>query len=140
MDRDADVIYVVNTYRAREESSVIHAAAIPPMGEENPCAWPHDGFQHDKGSGQQLAEQYRDHGLEMLDEHATHEQAATASRPASWRCGAHADGPAQVFRHLEDWMSEFRLYHRKDGKIVKERDDLMSATRYAIMMKRFAFA
>ena len=30
------------------------------------------------------------------------------------------------------------MYHRKEGLIVKERDDLMSATRYAIMMLRFA--
>jgi len=28
------------------------------------------------------------------------------------------------------------LYHRKDGKVVKEGDDLMSATRYAVMMLR----
>ena len=40
--------------------------------------------------------------------------------------------------HLHDWFEEFRLYHRKDGKVVKEGDDLMAATRYAIMMLRFA--
>ena len=28
--------------------------------------------------------------------------------------------------------------HRKDGKVVKEGDDLMAATRYGIMMLRFA--
>jgi hypothetical protein len=27
--------------------------------------------------------------------------------------------------HLHDWFEEFRLYHRKDGKVVKEGDDLM---------------
>jgi len=32
---------------------------------------------------------------------------------------------------------EFRLYHRKDGRVHKEGDDLMSAT-YAVMMLRFA--
>jgi hypothetical protein len=31
-----------------------------------------------------------------------------------------------------------RFYHRKDGQIVKLRDDLMSACRQAIMMRRFA--
>jgi hypothetical protein len=41
---------------------------------------------------------------------------------------------------LADWWEEFRLYHRNDGKIVKEGDDLMSATRYAIMCLRFAKA
>jgi hypothetical protein len=37
-----------------------------------------------------------------------------------------------------DWWEEFRLYHRKDGKVVKEGDDLMAATRYGMMMLRFA--
>ena len=30
------------------------------------------------------------------------------------------------------------MYHRKGGKIVPFRDDLMSATRYAAMATRFA--
>jgi hypothetical protein len=49
-------------------------------------------------------------------------------------------GRFKVFRHLNDWFEEFRfrLYHRKDGKVIKENDDLMSATRYGIMMLRFA--
>src|SRR5262245_53756030 len=47
-------------------------------------------------------------------------------------------GRFKVFKHLNDWWEEFRLYHRKDGKVVKEGDDLMCATRYALMMLRFA--
>ena len=43
-----------------------------------------------------------------------------------------------MFAHLNDWFEEFRLYHRKDGKVIKEHDDLMSATRYALMMLRYA--
>jgi Terminase RNaseH-like domain len=42
-------------------------------------------------------------------------------------------GRFKVFKHLNDWWEEFSLYHRKDGKVVKEGDDLMAATRYAIM-------
>jgi hypothetical protein len=37
-----------------------------------------------------------------------------------------------------DWLEEFWLYHRKYGRIVDERDDLMSATRHAHMMLRLA--
>lgn len=44
----------------------------------------------------------------------------------------------RVFSHLDDWFEEFRLYHRKDGIIVKVSDDIMSATRYGIMMRRRA--
>ncbi len=47
-------------------------------------------------------------------------------------------GRLKVFRHLGEWLQEFRLYHRKDGKVVKFGDDLMSATRYALMMLRHA--
>jgi hypothetical protein len=43
-----------------------------------------------------------------------------------------------VFAGLSEWFEEFRLYHRLDGKIVKERDDLMSATRVGVMMRRIA--
>jgi len=31
-------------------------------------------------------------------------------------------GKLKVFKHLNDWFEEFRLYHRKDGKVVKEGD------------------
>ena len=47
-------------------------------------------------------------------------------------------GRFKVFKHLNDWFDEFRLYHRKDGKVHKEGDDLLSATRYAVMMLRHA--
>jgi hypothetical protein len=47
-------------------------------------------------------------------------------------------GRLKVFAHLSEWFEEFRLYHRKDGLIVKERDDLLSATRIALMMLRAA--
>jgi hypothetical protein len=47
-------------------------------------------------------------------------------------------GRFKVFKYLNDWFDEFRLYHRKDGKVHKEGDDLMSATRYAVMMLRYA--
>ncbi len=44
----------------------------------------------------------------------------------------------KVFSTEGTWFEEFRMYHRVDGLIVKERDDLMSATRVGVMMLRFA--
>ena len=42
-----------------------------------------------------------------------------------------------MFRSLGNWLSEFRLYQRdRDGKIVKQNDHLMDATRYLIMSGR----
>jgi hypothetical protein len=49
------------------------------------------------------------------------------------------DGRWKVFDGMcPNWMEEFRLYHREDGKLVKEMDDLLCASRYALMMLRFA--
>jgi hypothetical protein len=43
-----------------------------------------------------------------------------------------------VFSNQSQWFEEKRLYHRKDGKIVAKYDDILSATRYAFTMRRFA--
>ncbi len=45
-------------------------------------------------------------------------------------------GRLKVAAHLSEWFEEYRFYHRKDGQIVKIKDDLMSATRICVMMKR----
>jgi hypothetical protein len=47
-------------------------------------------------------------------------------------------GRWKVFSTCQWWFEEFRQYHREDGQIVKERDDTLSASRYAYMMRRFA--
>lgn len=138
-DRDSDIWYVTGVYRQKESTPVIHAAAIKPWGDWIPVAWPHDGLQHDKGSGEDLASQYRAQGLNMLHERATHEDGGNGVEAGVLDMLARMQtGRWKVFRHLTDWLEEFRLYHRKDGKIVKERDDALSASRYAYMMRRFA--
>jgi hypothetical protein len=38
----------------------------------------------------------------------------------------------------EPFLSEYRTYHRKDGRIVKEHDDVLDASRYGLMMLRKA--
>ena len=137
-DRDNDCVYVTACYRRREAVPAIHAAAIKAWGEW-PVSWPHDGLQHDKGSGQQLADQYRNQGLKMLGEQASHAEGGNGVEAGLMDILERMEtGRFKVFSSLNDWFEEFRLYHRKDGKIVKERDDIMSATRYAVMMLRSA--
>lgn len=138
-DRDTDTVYVVACYRQKEATPVMHAAAIRPWGEWIPCAWPHDGYQHDKGSGDQLAEQYRKQHLNMLQEHATHPEGGFGVEAGLMdMLDRMQTGRFKVFSNLNEWFEEFRMYHRLDGKIVKERDDIMSATRIGLMMLRFA--
>jgi hypothetical protein len=47
-------------------------------------------------------------------------------------------GRWKVFRGQNDaWLQEYATYHRKDGLLIKEGDDAISASRYCLMMKRF---
>lgn len=138
-DRDADTIYIYDCYRVRESTPVIHAAAIKARGGWIPVAWPHDGLQHSKDSGEQLAEQYRRQGLAMLPEHAQHEDGSIGVEAGLMdMLDRMYTGRLKVARHLLDWWEEFRLYHREEGRIVKEYDDLMAASRYLCMSLRFA--
>jgi phage terminase large subunit-like protein len=138
-DRDNDVIYVYNLFRESKVTPVEVAAAMRNKGLWIPVSWPHDGLQHDKGSGQQLAEQYRDQGLNMLSRRATFEDGSNGVEAGLFEMlDRMKTGRLKVASHLTKWFEEFRMYHRKDGKVVKERDDLMAATRYGIMMIREA--
>lgn len=138
-DRDTDTVYVTDAYRVRDASIAIHAAGIKARGDWVPVAWPHDGLQRDKGSGEQLADQYRAQGLAMLRQRATFEDGSNGVEAGiSEMLTRMQTMRFKVFAHLNDWFEEFRLYHRKDGLVVKDGDDLLSATRYALMMRRHA--
>lgn len=137
-DRDRDVIYVTRDYHKRQAPVVIHAAAVKPWGLWLPWSWPHDG-NNDTAAGPNLASQYRDHGLNMLPERATFEDGSNSVEAGVMEMlDRMQTGRWKVFKTCTGWIDEFRLYHRKDGKIVKEQDDVLSASRYALMMKRFA--
>ena len=139
IDRDIDCIYVTREYRVAEEVPIIHAAAIKAWGPWKNVVWPHDGHRVDSIAGQGVADEYRKQGLNMWFEHATFENGSNSleagviemldrMRSNQWK----------VFKTCTMWLEEFASYHRKDGKIVKEREDLISASRYAMMMKRVA--
>lgn len=138
-DRDSDVFYICKEYAARETTPVIHAASIKPWGEWIPIAWPHDGMQHDKGSGLPLAEQYRAQGLNMAAEKATFpDETYGVEAGIMEMLDRMQTGRWKVFKTCGGWLQEFRLYHRIEGLIEPIRDDRISASRYAYMMRRIA--
>jgi len=138
-DKETDCIHVTAVYRQSREVPLYHATALKPWGQY-PVSWPHDGLQHDKGSGEQLASIYRKHGLRMLSERACFpdDRGNGVEAGIQEMLERMQTGRFRVFRSCHDFFEEFRSYHRKDGKIVKEREDLMSAIRYGLMMIRFA--
>lgn len=141
--KDHDVFYVTRCYKRAEAVPTLHAAVLRKWGNLN-FAWPHDGYVHDRSSGQPVADLYRQEGLRMLRDHATFQDGGFGLEARVLELVDRMEtGRFKVFRHLEPWWQEFRLYHRKPDqggqvKIVKEYDDLLSATQVAMMMKRFA--
>ena len=138
-DRDKDVAYVYDVYRKSAETPIVHSAAIRARGDWIPVIWPHDGAQHDKGSGKPLAEIYRKQGVNMMPKHFENPEGGQGVEPGLMEMLQRFQTQRLlVFDHLGEFFEEMRMYHRKDGKVVKERDDIMSACRYAVMSLRYA--
>jgi len=150
-DRDADMMVIYDAWKGDGQTVYTtgqHADIVRSRGLWIPCAWPHDGKGSDRGSGTQFATAMRDKGVNMLAEHAQHAEEGigeeTKTALTSVEGGlksiydAMMEGRFKVFSHLSQWFDEKNLYHRKDGKIVKERDHLMDAGRYLWISRRFA--
>lgn len=137
-NRDADVVYVAACYRRSKATPLEHAAALKPWGSF-PWAWPHDGLHQMKDGGKSFRDQYAEAGMNMLNGHATHATGGYGVEAGLMDMLTRMQtGRFKVFSHLTEWWQEFRLYHRKDGLIFKERDDIMDATRTAVMSLRYA--
>jgi len=147
-DRDTDTVYVYTEYREEKALMAVHAAAINPWGQWIPIVWPHDGMIKDKQSGKPLASLYRDeyHMNMWLD--CFSNPPSPGQQEGSGGQGVEVGimemlnrmetGRFKVFSTCKSWFEEQSMYHRKDGQIVKLRDDLMSASRYAVQSLRFA--
>lgn len=140
-DKDTDTIYVTDCHRQKEQTPQMFSLSLKEWPKWLPIAWPHDGLQHDKGSGEQLAAQYKKTGLQMMPERATFPDGTNGVEAGLQDMLQRMQlKKFKVFSHLTEWFEEFRMYHRKDGKVVKLADDLMAATRYAWMMRRYGIS
>lgn len=139
-DRTKDVIYVVDEYRQSEQSPAYHASAIRRWGDL-PVMWPRDGYVHDPRSGMTTADLYRQEGLRMWHESATFKEGGYGTEDGIMEMlDRMRTGRWKVLETCVRWREEAGTYHRKKGKIVKERDDLLSASRIGMMMVRYARA
>lgn len=148
-DPDTETAYVYWCHRKTRQTIADHAAAVNSFDAWIPVIWPHDGFKQDAQSGKPLADIYREdpYHVNMLPfcfsnppppgkKEGQGGQGVEVGLLAEDE--AMKNGKFKVFSNLSEWFEEKRIYHRKDGSVVKERDDLMSATRYAYMSRRFA--
>jgi phage terminase large subunit-like protein len=139
-DKDADCIHLHHTIRMSNTIPLHDAVPMKAIGAAVPVAWPHDGnVRGDRQTGEPLAALYKKQGLLMLEKHATWPDGGYSTEAGVMELADRMNtGRFKAAPHLADFFEEFRLYHRKDGQIVKERDDIISAIRIGVMMKRYA--
>lgn len=131
-DRDTGVIYITDEYSLSGEIPSVHAAAVKKR-KACPVVYPHDADNREKGSGRTLADLYRDEGVN-LDIKFSNPDGSNYVEPGIMdMLGRLREGRLKVFRTCSGWLREYRRYHRKDGKIVKIDDDLIDASRYAVV-------
>ena len=147
VDNESETFYIYDCYRASKASPAVHSEVIRQRPYFIPIAYPHDGNRRDSMGNPGLAEQYRGHGCNFRLEHFTNPPGLGQTKGSnSVEEGIMAmlqsmeAGKFKVFNTLPHWFEEFRMYHRKEGKVVALRDDLMSATRYAFQSQRHAIA
>ena len=139
-DKDADCFYLTKAWKKSLVSPEVAWGAVKSWAANVPTAWPHDGLQTEKGSTRQQKSYYEECGWEMTYESACWQDGGNGVEAGIVELyNLMATGRFKVFSHLSEWFEEKLHYHRdEEGRIVKVKDDLLSATRYAYMMKRYA--
>ena len=142
IDMDSQDVYLVNVWKGEKLSANDAWGAVKPWQNHVPIAWPHDGLQHEKGrdDSKQQRDHYKEAGFNMLPDRATWDGSSNSVEQGIYELRQLMQlGKFKVFRGLRAFFDEFNQYHRDDkGRIVKTRDDILDAVRYAYMMKRFA--
>lgn len=142
IDPEAECFYVTRAWRKEKVSPSEAWGAVKSWAANVPTAWPLDGLQTEKGSGKQQKAYYVEAGFKLLPTHATWPDGSNGVEAGLFEIrDLMQKGKFKVFAGLRDFFDEFLQYHRDDsGRIVKVRDDVLDAVRYAYMMRRFAVA
>ena len=133
-DQDNDIVHVRSTFRSVGITTPLMFAQGVRNWTGVDFAWTDEGLPQDKASGQQIATQYRDVGVNTLRERAAFRDGSKGVEAGiTDMLDRMLSGRLKVDESLTDWWEEFRLYIRRDGLIVNQNNNLMDATRTAIM-------
>lgn len=128
VDPEDDILYLYSEHYVGEAQPPIHAAAIRARGEWIPGVIDPNARGRGQLDGAKLMEAYVNLGLTLLPA----DNAVEAGIYAVWT--RMSTGRLKVFRTLQNWLGEFRIYRRDEkGKVHKENDHAMDATRYMIL-------
>ena len=127
-DPESDTIYITNEYKRGQAEPAVHASAVRQMkGDWVPGAIDPASRGRAQSDGEQLLNSYQQQGLNLvLADNGVESGLFNVYERLS-------TGRIKVFSTCVKWLEEFRLYRRDEkGRIVKEMDHLMDATRYAV--------
>lgn len=137
-DRDNDILYVIAEYKITDSRVALHATALKDRTKGDPVAWPHDAAE-ETATGESYAAIYAGQGCNMLPTHSTFVDGGIGTEPGvAMMDDRFMSGRLKFFSTCQLCGEEYRMYHRVEGKIKKEFDDLMSGLRMAVMMIRAA--
>jgi len=131
IDQETETVYLYSEHYKGQAEPVVHTEAIKGRGGWMTGAIDPASRGRGQKDGEQLLEQYKALGLDLIPAI----NAVEAGIYSVWQ--RLSSGKLKVFRSLNNWLTEFRLYRRDEkGHIVKNNDHLMDATRYFIMSGR----
>ena len=128
LDRDTDTIYLYSEHYRGQAEAPVHAKAIRMRGEWIQGVIDTAARGRSQTDGRSLWSLYEDEGLRLIKANKALEAGLLEVLDRL------STGRLRVFSTLQHWLEEYRLYRRDEkGRVVKENDHLMDATRYLVM-------
>lgn len=128
---DTGRLYIYDEHYQGQGEPASHAHAIKARGAWIPGVIDPAARGRGQIDGRELLQMYYDLGLNLQ----TALNAVDTGIQEVWQLLV--SGQLKVFTSCQNWLAEFRKYHRdENGKIVKRDDHLMDATKYAVVSGR----
>lgn len=128
IDSETGITYIYHIYYRGHAEPAVHAQGIKAPGDWIPGAIDPAARGRGQADGHSLADMYNDLGLKLTYAN----NAVESGIYEVWELLS--SGRLKVFKSCKDWWAEYRVYRRDEkGRIIKENDHLMDATRYGIM-------
>lgn len=128
IDRDSDVVYLYSQHHQGQQEPSTHVAAIQARGKWIPGTIDPASRGRSQKDGEQLLQIYTDLGLNLTPADNSRESGLYEVHQRL------ATGRLKVFKSLNKWLAEYRIYRRDEkGNVVKKDDHAMDATRYLVV-------
>lgn len=125
VDPETGVTYLYSEHYRAQAEPAIHAAAILSRGKWIPGVIDPASRGRSQTDGQQLFSIYTDLGLVLTPA----DNGVESGIYQTW--SLFSTGKLKVFKTLQNFLMEFRIYRRDEkGKVVKDMDHLMDCGRY----------